>query len=63
MCLRDSVLHNVSFRVKPNERIAFVGESGRGKSTILKLISRQFATDKIALVSQETTPVSYTHLG
>ena len=51
----ENVLHNVSFRVKPNERIAFVGESGSGKSTILKLISRQFATDKIALVSQETT--------
>lgn len=51
----ENVLHNVSFRVKPDERIAFVGESGSGKSTILKLISRQFATDKIALVSQETT--------
>lgn len=51
----ENVLHNVSFSVKPDERIAFVGESGSGKSTILKLISRQFATDKIALVSQETT--------
>lgn len=51
----ENVLHNVSFSVKPGERIAFAGESGSGKSTILKLISRQFATERIALISQETT--------
>ena len=48
----ENVLHNVSFSVKPGERIAFAGESGSGKSTILKLISRQFATERIALISQ-----------
>ena len=51
----ENVLHNVSFSVKPGERIAFAGESGSGKSTILKLILRQFATERIALISQETT--------
>ena len=51
----ENVLHNVSFSVKPGERIAFAGESGSGKSTILKLILRQFVTERIALISQETT--------
>ncbi|WBW97041.1 ABC transporter ATP-binding protein [Oceanirhabdus sp. W0125-5] len=35
-----SILKNVSFTISKGERIAFVGDSGCGKSTILKLISR-----------------------
>ena len=42
----ETVLKDVSFDVKHGEKIAFVGESGSGKSTILKLISRQFSTEK-----------------
>ena len=32
------ILHNVSFSIKCGEHIAFVGENGSGKSTIVKLI-------------------------
>jgi len=35
------ILHHVSFSIHKGERIAFVGKSGSGKSTILKLIARQ----------------------
>jgi subfamily B ATP-binding cassette protein MsbA len=34
------VLQNVSFEVRPNERVAFVGLSGAGKTTIVNLLSR-----------------------
>jgi ATP-binding cassette subfamily B protein len=34
------VLHNVSFRIKPEETLALVGPTGAGKSTVIKLISR-----------------------
>ena len=34
------VLQDVSFEVKPNERIALVGLSGAGKTTIVNLLSR-----------------------
>ena len=34
------VLDNVSFKVKPGETVALVGETGAGKTTIVNLISR-----------------------
>ena len=39
------VLNDVSFSVRPGERIAFVGPSGAGKSTIVKLLFRFFDVD------------------
>lgn len=40
------ILENVSFAVREGETIAVVGESGTGKSTILKLILRLLVADK-----------------
>lgn len=37
---RKSTLRDVSFRVPAGTTVAFVGETGSGKSTILKLINR-----------------------
>jgi ABC-type multidrug transport system fused ATPase/permease subunit len=36
----DKVLEDVSFRIRPGETLAIVGETGAGKSTIVKLLSR-----------------------
>lgn len=36
------ILHDVSFEVAAGERVAFVGATGAGKSTILKLITRLY---------------------
>lgn len=37
---RKPVLHDVSLRIAPGETVAFVGQTGAGKSTIAKLITR-----------------------
>ena len=35
-------VRNVTFRLKPGERIAFVGENGAGKTTLTKLLARLY---------------------
>ncbi|MDP3936671.1 MAG: ATP-binding cassette domain-containing protein, partial [Deltaproteobacteria bacterium] len=36
----DVILHDVSFIVKPGEKIALVGHTGAGKTSIIKLLAR-----------------------
>jgi phospholipid/cholesterol/gamma-HCH transport system ATP-binding protein len=46
LAFEDPILENVSFDAKGGETIVVVGESGTGKSTILKLLLRLLIPDK-----------------
>jgi ABC-type multidrug transport system fused ATPase/permease subunit len=45
----DWVLRDVSFRVEPGHSAAFVGATGAGKTTIIKLLTRLYDVDRGAI--------------
>ena len=42
----DWVLRDVSFRVAPGEKVAFVGATGAGKTTIMSLLTRLYEVER-----------------
>ncbi len=45
----DWILRDVSFDVAPGEKVAFVGATGAGKTTIIKLLTRLYDVDRGAV--------------
>jgi ATP-binding cassette, subfamily B, heavy metal transporter len=43
---RNHVINNLDFTIEPGQRVAFVGSSGAGKSTIVKLLFRLYDVTK-----------------
>ena len=41
----ETILHNVSFHIQPGEKLAIVGPTGSGKSTIIRLLARFYDFD------------------
>ncbi|MDD3262426.1 MAG: ABC transporter ATP-binding protein [Candidatus Absconditabacteria bacterium] len=56
----SAVFSNLSFRVKPGEKVAFVGESGAGKTSIIKLLFRFFdiQNGKILIDDQDISTIT-----
>ncbi len=55
----EQVLDDISFRVENNEFIAFVGQSGAGKSTIVSLLARMYEPDRGEIRANGTPIAEY----
>ncbi|MEK4229178.1 ABC transporter ATP-binding protein [Solibacillus sp. FSL H8-0538] len=58
----NPILKDLSFNIKSGEKIAFVGESGCGKSTIAKLITRFYDCNS-GTISIDSNPINLLSLG
>ena len=54
----EKILDDVSFKIQSNTHVAFVGESGCGKSTIVALICKLFDPDNGVILFDETNSTS-----
>jgi phospholipid/cholesterol/gamma-HCH transport system ATP-binding protein len=61
LAFEEPILENVSFDAKEGETVVVVGESGTGKSTILKLLLRLLVPDKgrVAIDGEDITNLSF----
>jgi len=50
----EEVLHDVSFVVEPGEKVAIVGFTGAGKTTIINLLSRFYDVDEGRILINDT---------
>jgi ATP-binding cassette subfamily B protein len=60
----ETVLHDITFEAKPGQKLALVGESGEGKTTITSLLLRLYEVDsgKISIDGTSISDVRQTSL-
>lgn len=56
---KKTILHNISFVVKPGQTVALVGASGGGKSTLVSLLPRFYDVDSGSILVDEVDICDY----
>lgn len=56
---KEYVLKNLNFTVNPGETVAFIGSTGSGKSTLVRLIPRIFDTTKGSILIDDVNVKNY----
>jgi ATP-binding cassette subfamily F protein 3 len=56
-----TIVEDATWHIQPNERIALIGYNGTGKSTLLKVLTRQYAPSKGTVEQGRETTIGFLH--
>ncbi|HMG81852.1 MAG TPA: ABC-F family ATP-binding cassette domain-containing protein [Ferruginibacter sp.] len=56
-----AIVEDATWHIQPNERIALIGYNGTGKSTLLKVLTRQFLPNKGTVEQGKETTIGFLH--
>lgn len=55
----NNVLSNITFSINKNDKVAIIGDNGEGKSTLLKILTKQLYPDSGSVIFESNTTVGY----
>src|SRR5665647_73649 len=56
-----TIVEDATWHIQPNERIALIGYNGTGKSTLLKVLTRQYLPNKGTVEQGRETTIGFLH--
>jgi len=56
-----AIVEDATWHIQPNERIALIGYNGTGKSTLLKVLTRQYLPNKGSVEQGKETTIGFLH--
>ena len=56
-----TIVEDATWHIQPNERIALIGYNGTGKSTLLKVLTRQYLPNKGTVEQGKETSIGFLH--
>jgi ATP-binding cassette subfamily F protein 3 len=56
-----TIVEDATWHIQPNERIALIGYNGTGKSTLLKVLTRQYLPSKGSVEQGRETTIGFLH--
>ncbi len=56
-----TIVEDATWHIQPNERIALIGYNGTGKSTLLKVLTRQYLPSKGTVEQGKETTIGFLH--
>ncbi len=56
-----TIVENATWHIQPNERIGLIGYNGTGKSTLLKVLTRQYLPSKGTVEQGRETTIGFLH--